>query len=64
MSESWEEKAVRGKPDDDIRNVGWREFDKEAERQLIRGGMGVGPGPLARLGLARRPRRAKRDPEK
>lgn len=30
--------------------VGWQEFDKEARRELVFRGMGLGGGPIARYG--------------
>jgi len=57
MSESSEEKQALDKLDEETRDVGWEEFDKEADFEAEQQYMGFpafgSPGPLARLGRRR-----------
>jgi hypothetical protein len=63
MAESPEEKQALEKLDEETRDVGWDEFDKEADRELNTwswwGGL-----PFALVGRPRLFRRVKGDPER
>jgi hypothetical protein len=61
VAESPEEREALDKLDEESREVGWDEFDKEADRELNTGWWRL--GPLAWLGRPRRFRRVKGDPE-
>jgi hypothetical protein len=62
VAESPEEKQALEKLDEETRDVGWEEFDKEADRELNTGGW-WSFGPLARFGRPRLFRRVEGDPE-
>ena len=61
MAESPEEKAALEKLDEETRQVGWEEFDKEADRELNTGAW-WSRRPLGWLGRPRLFRRVKGDP--
>jgi hypothetical protein len=61
MAESPEEKQALEKLDEETREVGWDEFDKEADRELNTGGW-WSRRSLARLGRPRIFRRIKGGP--
>jgi hypothetical protein len=64
MAESPEEQQALQKLDEETREVGWDEFDKEADREFNTRGVLAGfIGGLARFGRPRRFRRVKGDPE-
>jgi hypothetical protein len=63
MAESPEEKQALEKLDAETREVGWDEFDKEADREFNTGLFGrLGLG-ISRFGRPRAFRRVKGDPE-
>ena len=62
MTESPEEKQALEKLDEETRDVGWEEFDKEADRELNTGWSWFGRLPLALFGRPRLFRRVKGDP--
>jgi len=64
MAESPEKKQALAKLDEETREVGWDEFDKEADREFnTEGAIARFMGGIARYGRPRRFRHVKGDPE-